>query len=339
MSHAAAAPANVTVLGAGAWGSTLAWLLANNGHRVRLWARDEAHARELEATRQNPRYVPGLRLQPNVSPTSDLDEALAGEPIAFAAVPARALRAVLSAARRRPAAVVSCAKGVEPSSGDRGEPAFKRLSQVIEEELPGVPVAALSGPNLAEEIAAGKPAATTVASLVSWLARCVQELLQQATFRVYTSPDVTGVELAGVMKNVIALAAGMCDGLKLGDNAKSTIITRGLAETVRFGTRLGGRERTFYGLAGLGDVVATCASALSRNHRAGVLLASGERIDGPAISSLTAEGIGTVAAVHAYAQAHDVDLPITAEVYRVAYEAKDPRAAIDTLMSREAKAE
>jgi glycerol-3-phosphate dehydrogenase (NAD(P)+) len=339
MSHAASAPALVTVLGAGAWGSTLARLLANNGHSVRLWTRDEGHARELAATRENARYLPGLRLPPAVTPTSDLDEALAGEPLAFAAVPARALRSVLRAARRRPAAVVSCAKGVEPSSGERGEPDFKRLSQVVEEEMPGVPVAALSGPNLAREIADGKPAATTVASLASHLARWVQDLLQQATFRVYTSPDLVGVELAGVMKNVIALAAGICDGLRLGDNAKSTIITRGLAETVRFGTRLGGRERTFYGLAGLGDVVATCASHLSRNHRAGVLLAGGERVDGPAISSLTAEGLGTVAAVHAFARAHDVDLPITAEVYRVAYERKDPREAIDTLMSRERKAE
>src|SRR5690606_24433298 len=186
MSHAASAPALVTVLGAGAWGSTLAWLLANNGHRVRLWARDEAHVRELAATRANPRYVPGLRLPPTVLPTADLDEALSGEPVAFAAVPARALRSVLRAARRRPAAVVSCAKGVEPSSGERGEPDFKRLSQVVEEEMPGVPVAALSGPNLATEIAAGMPAATTVASLASGLARCVQDLLQQATFRVYT---------------------------------------------------------------------------------------------------------------------------------------------------------
>jgi len=339
MSLTASAPARVTVLGAGAWGSTLAWLLANNGHHVRLWTRDGSHARVLAERRENPRYVPGLRLQPNVSPTSDLDEALEGEPVAFAAVPARALRAVLRAARRRPAAVVSCAKGVEPASGLRGEPDFKRLSQVVEEEMPGVPVAALSGPNLAAEIAAGKPAATTVASLVTSLARCAQDLLQQSTFRVYTSPDLVGVELAGVMKNVIALAAGMCDGLRLGDNAKSTIITRGLAETVRFGVRLGGRERTFYGLAGLGDVVATCASHLSRNHRAGVLLATGEKLGGPALAGLTAEGLGTVAAVHAFAQAHDVDLPITAEVYRVAYEGKDPQEAIGTLMTRERKAE
>jgi len=306
---------------------------------VRLWARDARLLDEVGERRVNARYLPGLRLPANVAPVHDLDEALGGEPIAFAAVPARALRGVLRLSRRRPAAVVSCAKGVEPSSGAHGEPDFKRLSQVVAEELPGVPVAALSGPNLAAEIAAGLPAATTVASRDHDLARCVQDLLQQATFRVYTSPDLVGVELAGVMKNVIALAAGICDGLRLGDNAKSTIITRGLAETVRFGVRLGGTERTFYGLAGLGDIVATCASPLSRNHRAGTLLAAGEAVDGPAIASLTAEGLGTVAAVHAFAAAHEVDLPITAEVYRVAYEGKDPRRAIETLMSRERKAE
>lgn len=339
MSHAASAPALVTVIGAGAWGTTLAWLLARNGHSVRLWARDARVLDEVGERRVNARYLPGLRLPANVAPVHDLDDALGGEPIAFAAVPARALRGVLRLSRRRPAAVVSCAKGVEPSSGAHGEPDFKRLSQVVAEELPGVPVAALSGPNLAAEIAAGLPAATTVASRDHDLARCVQDLLQQATFRVYTSPDLVGVELAGVMKNVIALAAGICDGLRLGDNAKSTIITRGLAETVRFGVRLGGTERTFYGLAGLGDIVATCASPLSRNHRAGTLLAAGEAVDGPAIASLTAEGLGTVAAVHAFAAAHDVDLPITAEVYRVAYEGKDPRQAIETLMSRERKAE
>ncbi len=339
MSHAPSGTARLAVLGAGAWGTTLAWLLANNGHRVRLWARDTSLVDTIERTRENPHYVAGLRLPAIVSATSDLDEALQGEPVAFAAVPARALRAVLGVARARPAAVVSCAKGVEPSEGLDGQPAFKRLSQVIAEVMPGLPVAALSGPNLASEIAAGLPAATTVASTVQAVAKRVQALLQQATFRVYTSADVIGVELAGVMKNVIALAAGMCDGLGLGDNAKSTIITRGLAETIRFGVQLGGTERSFYGLAGLGDVVATCMSPLSRNHRAGFQLARGETIDDPSISSLTAEGIGTVAAVHVYAAAHRVELPITAEVYRVAYERKDPREALETLMTRESKAE
>lgn len=339
MSHVASGTARVSVIGAGSWGTTLAWLLANNGHEVKLWARDPEHAAEVARQRRNGRYLPDLRLPDTITLTSRLDEALAGSPVAFAAVPARALRAVLRLAGRWPAAVVSCAKGVEPASTNAGSPAFKRLSEVIEEEMPGVPVAALSGPNLAAEIASGLPAATTVASASRSLARLAQALLQQATFRVYTSTDLIGVELAGVMKNVIALAAGMCDGLSMGDNAKATIITRGLAETTRFGVHLGGAERTFYGLAGLGDVVATCTSPLSRNHEAGFQLALGESITGSVIGSLTAEGIGTVAAVYEYAGAQRLDLPITAEVYKVAYEGKDPREAMETLMTRESKAE
>lgn len=339
MSHGALATAPVCVVGAGAWGTTIAWLLANNGNGVRLWGRDQHLVDDMGRTRRNARYLPALELPTSIAVTSDLEEAIAGEPVVFAAVPARSLRGVLRQMRSRPAALVSCAKGVEPGRDAGGAPTFERLSDVMAEELPGLPVAALSGPNLAREIAAGLPAATTVASRVNALATRAQELLQQATFRVYTSSDLIGVELAGVMKNVIALAAGMCDGLGLGDNARSTIITRGLAETVRFGVHLGGQERTFYGLAGLGDVVATCVSTLSRNHQAGVLLSAGESVSGPAISELTAEGVGTVAAVHEYATYHGVDLPITAEVHKVAFEGKDPREAIETLMSRESKAE
>jgi glycerol-3-phosphate dehydrogenase (NAD(P)+) len=209
----------------------------------------------------------------------------------------------------------------------------------MEDERPGVMVAALSGPNLAGEIAAGLPAATTVASSHQDVALRVQALLQQRTFRVYTSPDVAGVELAGAMKNVIALAAGICDGLGLGDNAKSSIITRGLAELVRLGTLLGGETRTFYGLAGIGDIIATCSSQQSRNHTAGVLLAAGEGLDDLRARNLTAEGVPTVEAVHRYAEANDIDLPITAEVYRVVYLGKAAREAMVDLMTRERKAE
>ncbi|HZX00094.1 MAG TPA: NAD(P)H-dependent glycerol-3-phosphate dehydrogenase [Trueperaceae bacterium] len=339
MSQDASGTAAVSVIGAGAWGTTIAWLLANNGHDVRLWTRDRDLADSIARDRRNAKYLPALKLQASISPTSDLAVAMSGGPIAFAAVPARALRGVLKQLTSLPAAVVSCAKGVEPVDSERGAPAFKRLSQVVVEELPEVPAAALSGPNLASEIAAGLPAATTVACESESVATSVQALLQQSTFRVYTSTDLVGVELGGVMKNVIAIAAGICDGLGLGDNAKSTIITRGLAETIRFGVHLGGQERTFYGLAGLGDVVATCMSPLSRNHEVGFQLALGENIRGSVIGSLTAEGVGTVAALHGYAAAHGLEMPITTEVYKVAYEGKDPREAMETLMTRESKAE
>jgi glycerol-3-phosphate dehydrogenase (NAD(P)+) len=321
----------VSVLGAGAWGTVIAWLLANNGHAVRLWSRRREHAAAIESERVNREYLPHLPLPAAVTSTSDLRHALDEVALAFVAVPSRALRSLMSSLPAVPT-LVSCSKGMELTG-------FRRLSQVMEDERPGVTVAALSGPNLAGEIAAGLPAATTVASADQEVALSVQALLQQRTFRVYTSSDVAGVELAGAMKNVIALAAGICDGLGLGDNAKSTIITRGLAELVRLGTLLGGETRTFYGLAGIGDIIATCSSQQSRNHTAGMLLAAGDDLDDLRARNLTAEGVPTVEAVHRYAEANDIDLPITAEVYRVVYQGKPARAAMVDLMTRERKPE
>lgn len=331
MTHAAHLPAPVAVLGAGAWGTVIAWLLANNGHDVRLWTRREEHAEALRSTGVNREYLPDLRLQPNVTATSDLRAAVDRVVTAFIAVPSRGIRSLVEALPPV-RALVSCSKGMELAG-------FKRLSEVIKDVMPTATVGALSGPNLAGEIAAGLPAATTVASEDPQLALDVQALLQQRTFRVYTSGDMVGVELAGAMKNVIALAAGICDGLRLGDNAKSSIITRGLAEVVRLGSLLGGEARTFYGLAGVGDLVATCSSHQSRNHSAGVLLAAGETLEQLRARNLTAEGIHTVEAVHEYAGARSLDLPITAEVYRVVYSGKSPRDAIQDLMTRERKPE
>ena len=319
------------MLGAGAWGTVIAWLLANNGHRVRLWTRRKEHAAAIAAERVNREYLPYLPLPTAVTPTSDIRVALQDAAMAFVVVPSRALVSLM-AALPPVTTLVSCSKGMELSG-------FRRLSQVMQDGRPGVKVAALSGPNLAGEIAAGLPAATTVASTDTDVALTVQELLQQTTFRVYTSSDIIGVELAGAMKNVIALAAGICDGLGLGDNAKSSIITRGLAEVVRLGTMLGGEARTFYGLAGVGDIVATSSSQQSRNHTAGVLLAGGESLSDLALRNLTAEGIPTVEAVYRYAEAEHIDLPITAEVYRVVYQGKPARSAMVDLMTRERKPE
>lgn len=285
-------------------------------------------------TGRNDEYLPGAQLADHLLPTSDLEEALAGRPVTFIAVPSRGVRAL---ARRiasvgSPGAIVSCAKGLEIST-------FKRLSEVLLEELPDAPVAALSGPNLAGEIAAGKPAATTVASADQRLAGELQSLLQQPTFRVYTSADVAGVEVAGALKNVIALACGVSDGLELGDNTKATLITRGLAEIVRLGTVMGGKAATFYGLAGVGDLVATCSSSSSRNHLAGVSLARGATLAELEASGLTAEGIPTVEAVERRSVATHVELPISREVHQVVFDGKDPRAAIQSLMTREGKPE
>jgi glycerol-3-phosphate dehydrogenase (NAD(P)+) len=334
ISHSPAASAKqalIAVVGAGAWGTALAWLLANNYHPVRLWTRRAAHAQTLQETRENAAYLPGLRLPERISVTSDLTEALAGCAACVVAIPSKGLREVLTALPDAPL-YISVSKGIEVGT-------FERLSSIIAAHKPGVPIAVLSGPNLAREIAAGKPAATTVASGDAEVAQTVQRYFNQPTFRVYTSSDVVGVEIGGAMKNIIALAAGMSDGLALGDNAKAGIITRGLAEIVRLGTHMGGQPRTFYGLAGLGDMIATCASRSSRNHTAGERLAHGATLQALEASQLTAEGIPTVKAVHDYAQQHGLELPITSEVYRVIYQGKAPQLALRDLMLRQLKAE
>lgn len=324
--------APIAVLGAGAWGTVLAHLLARAGARVRLWARRPEHAEALRRERENADYLPGLPLADGIDPTAALDAALAGAEFAVVAVPSRQLRPLLAATAAPLPPLLLAAKGIEAER-------FLRLSQVVQEVRPGTPVAVLSGPNLAAEIAAGKPAAATVASSDAALARRVQAALAAPPFRVYTSTDVVGVELAGAFKNVIALAAGMSDGLGLGDNTKAVLVTRGLAELVRLGTALGGDLRTFYGLAGLGDLVATSASAQSRNHLAGERFARGATRAEVEGSGLTAEGIPTALAVHRKTLETGLDLPISSEVYRVVFEGKAPDAAIRDLMGREAGAE
>lgn len=297
---------------------------------VTLWARRGAHAAELAQTRENKRYVPGLQLSPQLRTTADL-ETVAGADAVFMAVPTLGLREVL--AQLPPVrALVSCAKGLELGS-------FKRLSEVMAEYQPGAALAALSGPNLALEIARGLPASATVASGDEALARRVQGWLNQRAFRVYTGADLVGLELGGALKNVIAVAAGMSDGLGLGDNAKAALVTRGLAEMVRLGVRLGGEVQTFYGLSGLGDLMATCSSEGSRNHQVGVRLARGETWAALQAARLTAEGVPTVAAVVAYAQAQGLELPIAQAVYDVIFEAKAPARVIGELMARGTKAE
>ena len=322
--------AHLSVLGAGSWGTIIAVLLANNGHHVHLWTRHKDQASAINTHHHNPRYVSHLKLPENIHATSDLTDATNNKDATFMVIPSSGLRDVLT---QLPPCnnLISCSKGIEIGS-------FKRFTQIMHEYQPDAHVAALSGPNLASEIAQGKPTAATIASQHPHLSQQVQHWLNQSRFRIYTSPDLTGVETAGALKNIIALAAGMCDGLELGDNAKATIITRGLAEMIRLGEHLGANTNTFYGLAGLGDIIATCASNKSRNHTAGVQIVQGvsrEHI----MRTLTAEGIPTVKAVHDYAQTHELELPIASEVFRVVYEGKLPRDAMFDLMRREMKAE
>ncbi len=335
MSHTPSRAANVAVLGAGAWGTVLAALLAESGTDVTLWTRRPEHAALLRARRENPAYLPGFPLPVGVRATADLREARDGAELAVVAVPSRAVRALVRDLPRSEAGVLPvllAAKGIEAER-------FLRLSEVVLEERPGTPVAVLSGPNLAAEIAARKPAAATVASDDASLPQRVQALLAGGPLRVYTSRDLIGVEIAGAIKNVIALAAGMSDGLGLGDNSKAAIITRGLAEIVRLGTLLGGDPRTFYGLAGVGDLVATCASAQSRNRLAGERLARGATLTEIEASGLTAEGIPTTLAVHRMRLEMGVEMPISSAVYRVVYEGKPIDEAFRALMERAVKAE
>lgn len=324
----------VAVLGAGAWGTVVAALIARNGHDVRLWSHRPELAANISAAGRNPEYAPDLQLPPNLRATSELDSAVDGAELAFIVVPTPTVRALTEqlAQLNYGGDLVSCSKGLEVGS-------LNRISEVVGDALPLAPFAVLSGPNLAGEIAAGLPAAATVASRESALAFRIQRLMQQPTFRLYTSSDVAGVEAGGALKNVMALASGISDGLGIGENARASLITRGLAELVRLGIALGGEARTFYGLAGLGDLVATCSSVRSRNHQAGVRLARGESLEQLLDSGLTAEGIPTVKAVYESDVGRSIDLPISSEVYRVLFERKDPRQGIVDLMTRAERAE
>jgi glycerol-3-phosphate dehydrogenase (NAD(P)+) len=326
----------VGVIGAGAWGTTLAIMLAAGQRPVSIWAHTAEANRLLELERENRRYLPGIPFPPNVRVVSD--RAYLAEPhrLYVLAVPSAHLRSVLrdlASTLDENAVLLSVVKGIE-------EGTHLRMSEVIAEELPGRRLAVLSGPNLAREIAAGKPAGSTVASDDPALADELASLLASDRFRVYTNPDVIGVELCGALKNVVALAAGMVDGLELGDSAKAGIITRGLAEMTRLGAASGANPQTFAGLAGVGDLIATCMSPLSRNRRAGELLGSGmpwaevaPRLNG------VAEGVTTVRGALALAAATGVELPIAEQVDAVVHQGRPPMEGVAALMGREQKDE
>jgi glycerol-3-phosphate dehydrogenase (NAD(P)+) len=326
----------IGVIGAGAWGTTLAVLLADAQRPVSLWTHSAEGAERMAHARANDRYLPGVVFPPNLRVVTD--DAYLAEPHRFfvLAVPSSHVRATLRSigGRLDPGTpVLSVVKGIE-------EGTHLRMSEIVAEELPGRPIAALSGPNLAREIAAGKPAGSVIASENAELAAELASVLSSDHFRVYTNHDLIGVELSGALKNVVALAAGMVDGLGFGDSAKAGIITRGLAEMTRLGVAAGAHPLTFAGLAGVGDLIATCMSPLSRNRRAGELIASGipwpeagERLAG------VAEGVATVTGALELAAAHRVEMPIAEQVRAVVFEQLPPMAAVAELMSRTPKDE
>ncbi|NOY55348.1 MAG: NAD(P)-dependent glycerol-3-phosphate dehydrogenase [Actinobacteria bacterium] len=328
----------VSVIGAGSWGTTVAALTARE-HPTYLWARRPELAEAIAATGENPDYFPGYRLPYGLHATSDLFEAIDGADVIVMAVPSHGYRSVLETmAARIPAEtpLLSLAKGIEQGS-------LLRMTEVTDQVLQDhdpTHVGVLTGPNLAAEVMDGQPAATVIAMKDEVLARRLQSLFMGPTFRVYTNDDVVGCETAGALKNVMAIAAGMSEGLGFGDNSMATLVTRALAELTRLGSAMGGRPRTFAGLAGMGDLIATCVSAKSRNHRVGVLLGRGRKIDDIiAEMNMVAEGVKTTRAVLDLASRHGVEMPIATQVGQVLYEGESPREAVLNLMTRAAKAE
>ncbi len=330
-------PTQFAVLGDGAWGTAIALLLARSSqHRVTLWSAREDNGRILRERRENVRLLPGVPIPESVELTTDISHAAAGADLWIAAIPTVYLRETLrriAPTLRDEKPVLSLAKGLEIDT-------FLRPTEIIRQILGVEHVAVLSGPSHAEEVSRGMPASLVAASTDLDLARWLQQCFNGDRFRVYTSLDVVGVELAGALKNVVGIAAGICDGLGFGDNAKSALLTRGLVEMARFGVALGADHETFYGLAGLGDLITTCVSPHGRNRQVGERLARGEKLaDILGGMSMVAEGVYTARSVHQRASKMGIDMPITAEVYRVLYEDKDPQAAVDDLMTRQPRSE
>jgi len=329
----------IAAIGAGSWGTTLAVLLAKKGYPVTLWVREEELCIEMAEKRENTAFLPGFPLPPKLLVTNDLEQALTGAELVLSTVPSHGIRGVFkdAAARiREDAVIVSASKGIEQGSN-------LLCSDILREVLPSSlkdRVVILSGPSFAKEVSQGLPAAVSAASRDRPLAALVQELFSTPRFRVYTNADPVGVELGGALKNVMALAAGASDGLGLGANARAALITRGLVEITRLGVSLGAEISTFYGLAGMGDLVLTCTGTLSRNHTVGFKVGSGSSPQSVVSEMrMVAEGVKTSLAASELAEMHGVEMPITEQVRKVFYEGKAPKDAVMELMVRELKEE
>jgi glycerol-3-phosphate dehydrogenase (NAD(P)+) len=330
--------APVAVIGAGSWGTSVAAIISGHAPTV-LWGRNPDVVEQIATKHENVSYLPGIDLPPELHATTDLAQACRAAGVVVMAVPSHGYRAVLEAAAQfvaRDTPVVSLSKGIEGGT-------LLRMSEVTLDVLPGHEpdqVAVLTGPNLAREVAEGQPAASVIACRDPATARSLQQLCMSRSFRVYTNPDVVGCEVAGALKNVIAIAAGTAAGLGYGDNTVAALITRGLAEVARLGVALGGEPMTFAGLAGLGDLVATCTSAKSRNRNVGFELGRGRALDEiVAESNMVAEGVKSTAALLALAERHGIEMPIAAMVGAVLYHGRRPAELVPELMLREAKAE
>ena len=328
--------AKVGVLGAGSWGTALSVLLHDNGHQVTIWSIDENEVKMLDEKREHELKLPGVKLAEDMVITGDLEEAIRGKDFLVLAVPSPYTRS--TARNMKPYVaegqiIVDVAKGIEEST-------LMTLSRQIEEEIPQADVAVLSGPSHAEEVGRRLPTTCVIGAKTRKTAEYLQSVFISRVFRVYTSPDILGIELGGSLKNVIALAAGIADGLGYGDNTKAALITRGIAEIARLGVKMGGRIESFTGLTGIGDLIVTCASVHSRNRKAGYLIGKGltmqEAMDEV---KMVVEGVYSAKAAARLAEKYEVSMPIVEEVNNVLFEEKSPAQAVDDLMQRESRSE
>jgi glycerol-3-phosphate dehydrogenase (NAD(P)+) len=324
------------IVGAGSWGTALAALWGKDGREIVLWGNSPSRVEQLKQTRENSEYLPGVKLPESVRLTSELSDCANCSLVVFV-VPSTAFRIIAdrfsAVVARKDSILLSCTKGIEHGTG-------MRMSQILAEIFPGHVIAVLSGPNLAVEVAKGLPTATVLGCADAECTAELQTSLGSSRFRIYTSDELVGIELGGALKNVFALPAGVSDGFGLGDNSKAALVTRSLAELVRLGTAMGGSPRTFYGLSGAGDLIATCFSQHSRNRKVGERFARGEKLE--AITSsmqMVAEGIPTTKSAYDCARKLNLDTPIIDQVYAVLYQGKPPAEGLRDLLQRDQKAE
>jgi len=324
------------VMGAGAWGTALANLLAENGHEAAIWSFEEDVADSISTSHENPRFLPGVALHPGIRASHDKSDVLAGTEFVVLASPSQVLRSVVHdcvGIVGPDATIVVATKGIERQT-------LELMTDVAAAEFPGRPIVALSGPSFAAEVAARQPTAIVAASVSPAAAARAQDAFSSPSFRVYTHDDVVGVELGGALKNVMAVATGISDGLGLGFNARAALMTRGLAEITRLGVKLGARQSTFAGLAGFGDLVLTCTGALSRNRAVGLEIGRGRALaDVLAGRETVAEGVTTTESAKALAEREGVDMPIVTAVHRILFERQPARWALVELMARDLRSE
>ncbi len=325
--------AKIAVLGAGSWGTALSIVLADNGHDVHLWTHRSKQAEAINTTHKNEKYLQ-IMIPEKISATAELEQAVADAEAIVIVVPTKAIREVCKKLKmfvKKPVTLIHASKGIEPES-------LKRVSQMISEEIPDYhykDIVVLSGPSHAEEVAERQPTTVTVSSINIECAEKAQDLFINESFRVYTSPDLVGIELGGALKNIIALGAGISDGLGYGDNAKAALITRGLAEMARLGTSLGANPLSFLGLPGVGDLIVTCTSVHSRNWRAGNMLGKGRKLDEVLDQmGMVVEGVRTAKAAYQFAEKQQVEMPITAGIHQILFEDKHPKEVVEQLMTR-----